>query len=119
MELGVGDFLLKLITIAGQIYEPLLQLVGSMIPPEVTNTALYRHPHSIIAARSLLATGQFSHCELCKTPGCPVNVLYARLFASVYFFVYNINGLTGEKFGVGSVSFGPSCYILDQLRLIL
>lgn len=111
MELGVGDFLLKLVSIASQIYEPLIQLVGPMIPPEVTSTSLYRHPHSIIAARSMIASGQFSHCELCRAPGCPVNVLYARLFACVYFFVRNINGLTGEKFGVGSVS----CYSTKSL----
>ena len=104
MELGVGDFLLKLISIASQIYEPLLQLIGPMIPPEVTETPLYRHPHSVMAARSLLSSGQFSPCELCCSPGCPVNVLYARLFACVYFFVRNVNSLTGEKFGVGSVS---------------
>ena len=103
MELTVGDFLLKLITIVGQIYEPLVQLAGPRIPEEVQTTSLYRHPHSMIAARAFIASGQFSHCELCRATTCPVNILYARLFASVYFFVRNINGLTGEQFGVGSV----------------
>ena len=104
MNLTVGDFLLKLLNIAGQIYEPLLQLQSSRIPPGVSETPLFRHPHSKQAAQSLLCSGQFSHCEMCKLPSCPVNVLYGRLFASVYFFVRNVKGLTGEKFGVGSVS---------------
>ena len=104
MELTVGDFLLKLISITGQIYEPLIQLAGPRIPDDVQTTALYRHPHSIIAARALISSGQFTHCEICSSTSCPVNVLYACLFACVYFFVRNINGLTGEQFGVGSVS---------------
>ena len=104
MELTIGDFLLKLVTIVGQIYEPLIQIAGTRLPAEVQTSHLYRHPHSIRAARSLVSSGQFVHCEVCQESTCPVNVLYARLFASVYFFVRNINGLTGEQFGVGSVS---------------
>ena len=104
MELSAGDFLLKLINITSQIYEPLVQLTSPRIPPEIQETNLYRHPHSWIAAKALVSSGQFSHCELCKATTCPVNVLYARLFACVYFFVRNISGLTGEKFGVGTVS---------------
>ena len=104
VNLTVGDFLLKLLNIAGQIYEPLLQVLGSRIPEGLFDTPLHRHPHSKIAAHKLAGSGQFTHCELCKLPSCPVNVLYGRLFACVYFFVRNVKGLTGEKFGVGSVS---------------
>ena len=104
MNLTVGDFLLKLLNIAGQIYEPLLQILGSRIPAGLSETPLHRHPHSKVAAQQLASSGQFNHCELCKMPSCPVNVLYGRLFACVYFFVRNVKGLTGEKFGVGSVS---------------
>ena len=114
MELTIGDFLLKLVTIVGQIYEPLIQIAGTRIPAEVQTSHLYRHPHSIRAARSLVSSGQFVHCEVCQEPTCPVNVLYARLFASVYFFVRNINGLTGEQFGVGSVSKRKKKLIYDS-----
>ena len=119
MSLSVGDFLLKLISITGQIYEPLIQIAGPRIPEEVLTTHLYRHPHSLAAARSLISTGQFAHCEMCNATTCPVNVLYARFFASVYFFVRNINGLTGEQFGVGSVSYKPSFSVKDKHHYFL
>ena len=104
VNLSVGDLLLKLVTVAAQIYEPLLQLVGQRLPQTVMESSLYRHPHAINAAESLMKTGQFSHCEDCRATDCPINVLYCRLFCSVYFFVTNLKGLTDQKFGVGSVS---------------
>ena len=104
LSLTVGDLLLKLINISSQIYEPLLQLVSERVPESVLGSTLYRHPHSLPAAHALLQTGQFSPCEECCLTSCPVNILYARLFCSVYFFVVRLSDLTGEKFGVNSVS---------------
>ena len=102
--LSSGDLLLKLISVAAQIYEPLLQLVSSRVPDSVLESALYRHPHTGHAADRLMRTGQFSHCEDCTSTSCPVNVMYCQLFSCVYFFVTNYKGLTEKKFGVGSVS---------------
>ena len=99
-----GDLLLKLMDVTGQIYEPLIQLIGPRLPPSVLDSPLYRHPHTLQAARSLVSTGQFSPCEHCRQTSCPVNVMYGRFFACVYFFVTNLHALTGEKFGVGCVS---------------
>ena len=39
-DLKAGDLLLKLVTVAAQVFEPLLQLTGSRIPETVKNSAM-------------------------------------------------------------------------------
>ena len=87
-----------------------------MIPDEITTSALYVHPHSRSAAEDLLSTGQFSHCKKCKSTTCPVNILYCRLFASVYFFVQRVRTISETRaFGVGHIlSYSRTKFVIEN-----
>ena len=85
--------------------------------PEDRSRWLADHPHSKSAAADLVSTGQFSHCLKCASTTCPVNVLFARLFASVYFFVQRVRQIDQSRdFGVGHIlSYSRTKFVIENL----
>ena len=53
----------------------------------------------------------------CTSSTCPVNVLFARLFASVYFFVHRVREMDPSRdFGVGHIlSYSRTKFVIENL----